>query len=232
MRRYSETLFGRCTIENLLAGLPFDEIPGCVLFRVKDACNKGDWKIGPGLIDAALKEAVEAHGRDDIIQVKSKRARMFDTLQVTPNGCSCRVSFGGDRHFRHKTSASETKATQEMNKMLMAKFKPTTEQWDENQPGYHAKAFHLVLNKYHRNDGIDPHQDLSTTYDGRNPITSLSYGRGSILTITDSNKEMKQRTALYYQFPGDEDTGRALPAGANSSQGMDYIDGAAGNKPR
>ena len=40
-------------------------------------------------------------------------------------------------------------------------------------------------------------------YDGKNPITSLSYGRGSILTITDSMKETKQRTALYYQFPGD-----------------------------
>ena len=89
-----------------------------------------------------------------------------------------------------------------MGKMLMAKFKPTTEQWDENQPGYHAKAFHLVLNKYHRHDGINPHRDLSTTYDASNPITSLSYGRGSILTITDSNKETKQRTALYYQFPG------------------------------
>ena len=68
-----------------------------------------------------------------------------------------------------------------MDKMLMAMFKPTTGQWDENQPGYHSKAFHLVLNKYHRNDSIDPHQDLSTTYDGRNPITSLSYGRGSSL---------------------------------------------------
>ena len=114
-----------------------------------------------------------------------------------------RVYFGGDTHHKLQTGSSVTRATQTMANMLMAKFKPTTEQWDENQPGYHAKAFHLVLNKYHRNDSIDPHQDLSTTYDGRNPITSLSYGRGSILTITDSNKPMKQRTALYYQFPGD-----------------------------
>ena len=85
----------------------------------------------------------------------------------------------------------------------MAKFTPTTEQWDENQPGYHAKAFHLVLNKYHQNDSIDPHQDRSSTYHARNPITSLSYGRGSILTIQDSNKPAKQQPALYYQFPGD-----------------------------
>ena len=49
-----------------------------------------------------------------------------------------------------QTSSSATTATQTMDNMLMAKFKPTTEQWDENQPGYHAKAFHLVLSKYHK----------------------------------------------------------------------------------
>ena len=70
--------------------------------------------------------------------------------------------------------------------MLMAHFKPKTEKWDGNKPGYREKAFHLVLNKYHRNDSIDLHQDKSTTYDARNPITSLSYGRGAILMITDS----------------------------------------------
>ena len=53
----------------------------------------------------------------------------------------------------------------------MGQFKPTIQQWDKNQPGYHAKAFHLVLNTYHRNDGIDAHQDISETYVSRNPIT-------------------------------------------------------------
>ena len=90
-----------------------------------------------------------------------------------------------------------------MDKMLMAKFKPPTNQWDADQRGYHSKAFHLVLNRYERNDGIDPHQDRSETYHSINPIASLSYGRGSILTIQDSNKLTKQRTALYFQFPGD-----------------------------
>ena len=35
---------------------------------------------------------------------------------------------------------------------------------------------------------------------------SLSYGRGTIFTIQDSNKRGKQRTALYYQFPDDAST--------------------------
>ena len=133
------------------------------------------------------------------------RARQYDTLQVTPNTCTCRVSFGGDGHQQKilQTGSSATPATRAMGNMLMAKFKPPVEKWNENQPGYHAKAFHLVLNRYQRNDGIDSHQDISMTYDARNPITSLSYGRGSILEITDTPKVSKQRTALYYQFPGD-----------------------------
>ena len=61
----------------------------------------------------------------------------------------------------------------------------------------------MIQKRYNRTDGIHPHQDLSATYDGINTITSLPYGRGSILTIQDSNKPGKQRTALYYQFPGD-----------------------------
>ena len=61
------------------------------------------------------------------------------------------------------------------------------------EPDYHAKTFHLIVNKYNRNDSIDPHQDVSETYSSTNPITSLSYSRGSILTITGSKKETKQR---------------------------------------
>ena len=66
----------------------------------------------------------------------------------------------------------------------------------------HTKAFHLVVNRYQLHDGLDLHQDVSRTYDDRNPIASLSSGRGSILEITNSLKA-KQKTPLYYQFPGD-----------------------------
>ena len=151
MNRYARTLFGDCKIENLLTGTPFDRYPGCFLIRVKGACNNGEWEIWPDLIDKAMTATVQTYGRDDVIQAKSRaagapRARLYDTLQVTPNPCTCRVYFGGDKHHRLQTSSSATTATQRMGKMLMARFKPTTKRWDENQPGYHAKAFHLVLN--------------------------------------------------------------------------------------
>ena len=90
-----------------------------------------------------------------------------------------------------QTGSSATTATQTMDKILTAKFKPTTVQWDENQLSYHTKAYHLLLNKYFRQDGINLHQDISKTYHYENPITSLSYDRGSILTITDSNNDTK-----------------------------------------
>ena len=146
MRCDAKTLFGNCQIENLLTGMPFDGYSGCFLIRVKGACNQGNWKKWPDLIDEAMKATVETYGRPDIIQVKSRvsgapRARLYDTLQVTPNACTCRVYFGSDKHHKHQTSSSATKATKTMDNMLMANFKPTTEQWDEHQPGYHAKAF-------------------------------------------------------------------------------------------
>ena len=55
MERYAETLFGDCTTENLLIGLPFEREPGCFLIRVKGAWNKGDWTTWPDLIEKAMK---------------------------------------------------------------------------------------------------------------------------------------------------------------------------------
>ena len=65
-----------------------------------------------------------------------------------------------------------------------------------------------------------------------------------MLSCTTEQKKNKNKCGLqihsqsHWWSPGcsdaqwQEDTGRALPAGANSSQGMDDIDGAAGNKAR
>ena len=124
MHRYAKTLFGDCKIENLLTGMPFDGYPECFLIRVKGACNQGNWKRWPDLIDEAMKATVETYGRPDIIQVKSKvagapRTRQYDSLQVTPSTCTCRVYFGGDGHHKLQTGSSATTATQTMGKMLM-----------------------------------------------------------------------------------------------------------------
>ena len=131
MHRYAKTLFGDCEIENLLTGTPFDGHSECFLIRVKGACNNLDWERWPVLIDEAMKATVDTYGRSDVIQVKSRvsggpRQRRYDTLQVTPNPCTCRVYFGSDNNHRLQTASSATTATQTMDRMRMAKFKPTT----------------------------------------------------------------------------------------------------------
>ena len=70
MRRYAKTLFGDCKMENLLTDMQFDAYPGCFLFRVKGACNQGNWKEWPALINEAVEATVETYGYPDIIQVK------------------------------------------------------------------------------------------------------------------------------------------------------------------
>ena len=77
LNRYARTLFGDCKIENLLTGTPFARYPGCFLIRVKGACNNGEWKIWPELIDKAMEAAVQTYGRDDVIQAKSRAAGAF-----------------------------------------------------------------------------------------------------------------------------------------------------------
>ena len=82
MRRYAKTLFGECEIENLLTGMEFEEYRGRFLIRVKGACEQGDWKTWPDLIDAGMKATVEIYGRDDVIQVKSKVAGASSSTPV------------------------------------------------------------------------------------------------------------------------------------------------------
>ena len=146
MRCYANTLFGDCEIEDLLTGTPFDRHPGCHLIRVKGACNQGDWKGLPDLTDEAMKNTVDTYQRADIIQVKSRasgaaRARQYDTLQITPNKCTCRIVFGGDKHHRLQTSSSAFPATQSMGKMLMKKFKPPTEHWNKKPARLSHESF-------------------------------------------------------------------------------------------
>ena len=74
MHLYAKTLFGDCTIEDLLTDVEFNASPGRFLIRVKGACNQGNWKEWPKLIDEAMKATVETYGRADIIQVKSKKS--------------------------------------------------------------------------------------------------------------------------------------------------------------
>ena len=204
MESFVEMLFGNCQMENLLTNTPWDHKSKIMLVRVKKVGDKCDWSEWPTHVVDAMDFFVNAHHRPDVIQCKGRlngpRSRLYDTLQVTPRSCNCRVPFGGDKHIKMQTSSSACHPTQRMDKSLMEKLDKQDIKWDairKTKPGqtrgYHQKAFHLVLNRYLRDDGIDAHQDKSPTYHIKNPIVSLSFGRGSILTIEDSQRPEKNQ---------------------------------------
>ena len=92
-------------VEDMVAGTEFGNIPGCFLFRVKDACAaKTDFRNWPDLIEEAMRHVVETRGCEDAIMIKSRglrpgvpRSRIYDSIQITSRSCICRVPFG-DAH--------------------------------------------------------------------------------------------------------------------------------------
>ena len=123
MEQFASTLFGKDkTVEDLLQGTPFAGHANCFLIRVKNACV-GDFREFPALIQKAMAHAKMTIGNEDCIQVKSKqksafRQRIYDSMQVTPPLCSCRVAFGGDKHQRLETSATFHQSTTEMQRIF------------------------------------------------------------------------------------------------------------------
>ena len=68
-----------------------------------------------------------------------------------------------------RKGSSATKAKITMDKELMAKFQPKKEEWNRNQPGYHAKAFHLVSARYQKCSAILAHCGVFIVAEGPVP---------------------------------------------------------------
>ena len=218
MYNFIRSLFcHRVKVVDMLVGTEFDDNEGCYLFLVENGCGP-DSVFGnfPKLIEDAMKNVVakQASG-DHAIWVKSKgvsadqqeRKRIYDSIQITPNRCTCRVKFGGDKTQKSVETASSINAPAgQMERIIMTKFDVDNQDWATNQDQpetFASKAPHQVINRYylHKNDCIMRHQDVSGTYHTKNPITSFSWGCGAWLEITNNNSE-KRKTALFYKFPG------------------------------
>ena len=78
MKRYAKTLFGNCRIENLLKGTSFDGYSGCFLIRVKGACNNGDWKMWPDLIERATAASQFQSRTQALFKAQAKRRRQSE----------------------------------------------------------------------------------------------------------------------------------------------------------
>ena len=112
-----------------------------------------------------LRDA-EAHNQDP-------RERLYETLQVSPSTCSCRILFRGDKHIKFETRSSAKEETHIMATKLMQCFEPKDIEWNT--------AFYSVRNNYEFDEGLVVHKDVSVTYDAKNPIASLSYSQDKIL---------------------------------------------------
>ena len=203
MCAYAKSLFGQeCVIEDLLQDVPdFANRQGVFLIRIKGATRNNQWEKWPQLMDKAMTRVCGMYHGSDCITVKAHnngpKERMYETMQVSPPTCTCRVFFGGDRHIKYETNSSAMDETHTMAENLMQCFEPKDIEWNKEQNcGYDKKAFHIVLNNYRFDEGLDLHKDKSETYDAKNPIASHSYKRGSLLLITDREKKRAEKSAL------------------------------------
>ena len=88
-----------------------------------------------------LLRHAEAHNQDP-------RKRLYETLQVSPSTCSCRILFRGDKHIKFEIRSSAKEETHIMATKLMQYFQPKDIEWNQEQNGgYYNKAFHSVRNK-------------------------------------------------------------------------------------
>ena len=73
------------------------------------------------------------------------RERLYDTLQVTPNACTCRVPFGANEHHKFCcTSSRSTADTEDMDTMLMQEVSETLCIQVTTNSRYHAETSHEV----------------------------------------------------------------------------------------
>eukprot|EP00438_Fugacium_kawagutii_P030131 Skav207857 [mRNA] locus=scaffold3511:13879:14532:+ [translate_table: standard] len=131
----------------------------------------------------------------------------MEECQGTRAPCLCRASFGADAHHKHvPTSSAAWKAGGQFAKI-----------WDatlvRNYDMFRSREFRPIWldiawqvfwnwNEHNQGHGIEPHPDESELYSWLDPITSLSFGHGGVLTL-GSNLKGKQMTKMLFQESGD-----------------------------
>ena len=128
------------------------------------------------------------------------------TAQLTRTPCTCRSLFGADKRMKHvPTCSSNWTAGSQFARL-----------WDatllKNYEKFENRSLRLVWldkswqalwnwNDHTQGHGIDLHSDYSDTYSRLDPITSLSTGRGGVLTL--GPKIGQRATKMLFQEDGD-----------------------------
>ena len=110
------------------------------------------------------------------------------SAQVTRAPCVCRSGFGADAHQKHvPTSSASWVSGQRFQKLWDVTLTKNFAQFQNRdlRPVWLDKSWQVLWNwnDHNANHGIAPHSDFCGTYSSVDPITSLSFGRGGVLTL-------------------------------------------------
>ena len=220
--KFAQLLFGMdIPFENYSERLPHATEKSFLLFA-KGACAEGrplrkiqefipkqmeeiaEWEQNVRGNSSRPTKSQQMLGRD-------KSQVYYWSVQLTRASCLCRSVFGADAHQKHVPTSAEVWGT-------ASKF---AKLWDATlarnyahfqtphmRPIWLDKTWQVLWNwnDHKQHHHIEPHADLCATYNHLDPIASLSFGHGGVLTLTSNIKRSKTPvgpTKMLYQSDGD-----------------------------
>ena len=126
--------------------------------------------------------------------------------QLTRAPCTCRSFFGADKHMKHvPTCSSNWDAGDRFAKLWDATLLKNFETFRNRnlRPIWLDKSWQAVWNwnDHNQGHGIELHADACGTYNSLDPITSFSFGRGGVLTLSPFKSQ--QPSKMLFQENGD-----------------------------
>ena len=225
--KFGELVFGRgCVFEDYSCRLPKQSADAFLLF-VKGGCAKErplariSDLIAEQLDEIQHFEVSErgnwSRPEKAILMLSNSGKVHYRSAQLSRAPCVCRCLFGADRHQKHlATTSSRWKAADKFSQLWSTTLQenyqcckhPCALQWrgPADEPVWLSKTWHAVFNHQdHLQDhAIGMHADDCSTYSWMDPIVSLSYVRGGVLTVgLNDPKGNHIESSLIYQEPGD-----------------------------
>ena len=214
--KFAQLVFGaNIAVENYSDRLPHFSQKSFLLFA-RGACGEDSplHKVAD-LIEPQLDEIrlSEINMRASARPTKSQQVLQnngahtyYWASQLTRAPCTCRSFFGADKHMKHvPTCSSNWNAGDRFAKLWDATLLKNFEMFQNRnlRPIWLDKSWQALWNwnDHNQGHGIDVHADVCSTYSRLGPITSLSFGRGGVLTLGTSKG--KAPTKMLFQEDGD-----------------------------
>ena len=214
--KFAQLVFGMdVPMENYGRRLPHASNKSFLLFA-RGACGSNtplsqvaDW-IEPHFGDIAQKEREIGNHNNPLksqrMQAKGSVVTHYFSAQLTRAPCTCRTGFGADANHKHVPTASDMwingrNFARLWDATLLSNF--ACFQNRDLRPVWLNKSWQVLWNwnDHMQGHSIDPHVDYAETYSSLDPIVSLSFGRGGVLTL--GPKKGGRPTKMLFQEDGD-----------------------------